>query len=198
SRTQPAKRQASIRTTVGPCRSISPVSTARLVETVTKRTSPAGRTTQATLLYLPRSMARMVSAAVALANVVIVQAPWGRWGVEVWQLSRYHDPTACMDSFGVKFARHVAPADGAMKSLSVRAGFALAILAAVMGLLLFVPAGTVHYWQAWVYLSNFMGASALTSLYLLRRDPALLERRMSGGPMAEKRPAQRLIMLATS
>src|SRR5215475_3486629 len=77
-----------------------------------------------------------------------------------------------------------------MKSLSVRAWFALAILAAVMGLLLFVPAGTVHYWHAWVYLSIFMGASALTTLYLLRRDPALLERRMSGGPTAEKRPPQ--------
>ena len=85
-----------------------------------------------------------------------------------------------------------------MKSLSARAWFALAILAAVMGFLLFVPAGTVHYWQAWVYLSIFIGASALTTLYLLRRDPALLERRMSGGPTAEKRPAQRLIMLATS
>jgi len=89
-------------------------------------------------------------------------------------------------------------ADGAIKSPSVRAWFALAILAAVMGLLLFVPAGTVHYWQAWVYLSIFLGASALTTLYLLRRDPALLERRMRGGPTAEKRPAQRLIMLATS
>jgi protein-S-isoprenylcysteine O-methyltransferase Ste14 len=85
-----------------------------------------------------------------------------------------------------------------MKSLSVRAWFALTVLAAVMGLLLFVPAGTVHYWQAWVYLSIFMGASALTTLYLLRRDPTLLERRMRGGPMAEKRPAQRLIMLGTS
>src|SRR5262249_6698290 len=89
-------------------------------------------------------------------------------------------------------------ADGAMKSLGTRAWLALAVLAAVMGLLLFVPAGTVHYWQAWVYLSIFLGASALTTLYLLRRDPALLERRMSGGPTAEKRPAQRLIMLATS
>jgi protein-S-isoprenylcysteine O-methyltransferase Ste14 len=49
-----------------------------------------------------------------------------------------------------------------------------------------------------VYLSIFMGASALTTLYLLRRDPALLERRMRGGPTAEGRPAQRLIMLATS
>src|SRR5262249_19738275 len=89
-------------------------------------------------------------------------------------------------------------ADDAMKSLSARAWFALAVLAAVMGLLLFVPAGTVHYWQAWVYLSIFMGASVLTTLDLLRRDPALLERRLSGGPTAEKRPAQRLIMLATS
>src|SRR5215475_5363872 len=62
-------------------------------------------------------------------------------------------------------------ADRAMKSLSVRAWFALAILAAVMGLLLFVPAATVHYWQAWVYLSIFMGASALTTRYLLRKGP---------------------------
>ena len=75
------------------------------------------------------------------------------------------------------------------------AWLALAILACVMGLLLFVPARTVHYWQAWVYLSIFTGASVLTTLYLIRKDPALLERRMSGGPMAEKEPAQKLIML---
>jgi len=67
-----------------------------------------------------------------------------------------------------------------------------------MGLLLFVPAGTVEYWQAWVYLSIFNGASVLVTLYLLRKDRALLERRMSGGPTAEKRPAQKLIMLCTS
>jgi protein-S-isoprenylcysteine O-methyltransferase Ste14 len=88
--------------------------------------------------------------------------------------------------------------DGAMKSLKARAWLALAVLAVVMGLLLFLPAGTSHYWQAWVYLSIFTGASALTTLYLFRRDPALLERRMSGGPMAEKQPAQRFIMLCTS
>ena len=86
----------------------------------------------------------------------------------------------------------------AMKSLGARAWFALTILTGVMGLLLFVSAATVHYWQAWAYLSLFAGASALTTLYLLREDPALLERRMSGGPTAEKRPAQKLIMLCTS
>ena len=67
-----------------------------------------------------------------------------------------------------------------------------------MGLLLFVPAGTARYWQAWGYLAIFIGASALVTRYLVRNDPALLERRMSGGPTAEKRPAQKVIMLATS
>src|SRR6266581_1727115 len=88
--------------------------------------------------------------------------------------------------------------DGAMKNLNARAWLALAVLVVVMALLLFVPAGTVHYWQAWVYLGIFAGASALTTLYLIRKDPALLERRMSGGPMAEKQPAQKIIMLCTS
>src|SRR4051794_12835318 len=85
-----------------------------------------------------------------------------------------------------------------MKNLSAKAWFALGAVVAVMGLLLFGPAGTIHYWQAWVYLSIFMGASLLTTLYLMRRDPALLERRMSGGPTAEKRATQKFIMLCTS
>ena len=67
-----------------------------------------------------------------------------------------------------------------------------------MGLLLFLPAGRVLYWQAWVYLSIFLGASLLITSYLLRSDPALLERRMGGGPTAEKRVAQKLIMLGAS
>jgi len=85
-----------------------------------------------------------------------------------------------------------------MASLNARAWLALGVLAAVMALLLFVPAGTPSYWQAWVYLAIFIGASALTTVDLMRRDPALLQRRMSGGPLAEKRPAQRLIMLCAS
>jgi protein-S-isoprenylcysteine O-methyltransferase Ste14 len=85
-----------------------------------------------------------------------------------------------------------------MKSLNAKAWLALAVLAVVMGLSLFVPAGTVRYGHAWVYLSIFTGASVLTTVYLMRKDRALLERRMSGGPMAEKRPAQKFIMLCTS
>jgi len=85
-----------------------------------------------------------------------------------------------------------------MRKRNTKPWLALVVLTAVMGLLLCIPAGTLHYWQAWVYLSIFSGASALTTLDLMRRDPVLLERRMSGGPMAERRLAQKIIMLGMS
>jgi hypothetical protein len=79
-----------------------------------------------------------------------------------------------------------------MTNLNTKAWLSLAVLAIVMGLLLFVSAGTIHYWQAWVYLLVFTGTSALITLSLMRHDPALLERRMRGGPITECRPAQRI------
>jgi len=83
-------------------------------------------------------------------------------------------------------------------NLGARATFAIIILAVVMGLLLFIPAGGIHYWEGWVYLSIFTGASVITTIYLMINDRALLQRRMKGGPTAETRPAQRLIMLIVS
>jgi len=74
----------------------------------------------------------------------------------------------------------------------------MAFLAVTMALLLFVAAGTISYWQGWIYLAVFFGASLLTTLYLMKRDPALLERRLSAGPFAEKRTSQRIIMVIAS
>ena len=85
-----------------------------------------------------------------------------------------------------------------MRNLNAQAWLSLVVLAVVMGLLLFIPAWTIHYWQAWVYLSIFTGASLLTTLYLMKKNPALLKLRMRGGPTAEKRRKQKLIMLCTS
>jgi protein-S-isoprenylcysteine O-methyltransferase Ste14 len=85
-----------------------------------------------------------------------------------------------------------------MATLKVRAWLSLAALAVVMGLLLFGSAGTLRYWHAWVYLLLFLGLSGAITLDLIRRDPALLERRMKGGPTAERRPLQRFIMLGAS
>ena len=85
-----------------------------------------------------------------------------------------------------------------MASLAYRAWLSLVLLAAFMGALIFGLAGTLRYWQAWVYLVLFFGLSGLLTADLLRRDPALLERRMKGGPQAERRPAQRIIMVGAS
>jgi protein-S-isoprenylcysteine O-methyltransferase Ste14 len=85
-----------------------------------------------------------------------------------------------------------------MKRLYTKALLSLVGLAVSIGLLLFVSAGTTQYWQAWVYLGIFTGSSLLTTLYLMKKDPALLKRRMSGGPTAEKEPAQKVIMLFAS
>ena len=85
-----------------------------------------------------------------------------------------------------------------MASLNARAWLALAAFGLAIALLLFVVAGTIYYWQAWVYLAIALGASLLTTLYLMKHDPALLERRMRGGPTAEREPRQKLIMLFAS
>jgi protein-S-isoprenylcysteine O-methyltransferase Ste14 len=85
-----------------------------------------------------------------------------------------------------------------MDNLYTKALFSLVALFVVMGFLIFVPAGTVHYWQAWLFLALFIGASFVTTLYLKSKDPALLKRRMSGGPTAEKQTAQKVIMLFAS
>lgn len=85
-----------------------------------------------------------------------------------------------------------------MKNLGTKTLLSLVALAVVMGLLVFVTAGTARYWQAWVYLGIFFWASSLISFYLLKKEPELLERRMRGGPTAEKETKQQVIMLFAS
>lgn len=64
------------------------------------------------------------------------------------------------------------------------------------GVALFVPAGTVHYWQAWVFIGVFTVAMVISGGYLAVRSPVALQRRMKAGPTAETRPAQRIIISA--
>lgn len=61
------------------------------------------------------------------------------------------------------------------------AGLAFTRLAAGIALLaaaLLLPAGTLHWWQAWAYLGTVFVPVLLAFAYLLVRDPVLLERRM--------------------
>jgi protein-S-isoprenylcysteine O-methyltransferase Ste14 len=65
----------------------------------------------------------------------------------------------------------------------------------VLGMLLFGPAGTFDYWQAWVFVAMFTLATVLPTVYLARNDPAALQRRMHGGPQAETRTVQKVVIL---
>jgi protein-S-isoprenylcysteine O-methyltransferase Ste14 len=65
---------------------------------------------------------------------------------------------------------------------------------AVLGVLLFLPAGTLNYWQAWVFIATSMVATILPSIYLARTNPAALERRMRAGPRAEARTLQKIVI----
>jgi protein-S-isoprenylcysteine O-methyltransferase Ste14 len=81
-----------------------------------------------------------------------------------------------------------------MHALTIKALRALVLLVMVMAALLFIAAGTLDYWQAWTFLAVYFALSVAITLYLVKKDPALLQRRMSGGPFAEKETAQKIIM----
>ena len=61
-------------------------------------------------------------------------------------------------------------------------------------ILLFLPAGTLRFWQAWLFLLLFVVLVVSTSAYFMKRAPALIERRARRGPAAEKEPAQKIIV----
>jgi len=85
-----------------------------------------------------------------------------------------------------------------MNMLNVKAFGGLLLLFLIMAALLLIPAGTLDYWQAWTFLTVYFAWALAITLYLMRKDPDLLARRMSGGPTAEKRTSQKIIMSFTS
>ena len=85
-----------------------------------------------------------------------------------------------------------------MNILNVKAFGGLLILFLVVAALLFASAGTLDYWRAWTFLAVYFASSLAITLYLMKKDPKLLQRRISGGPVAEKEPIQKIIMSFTS
>src|SRR5437660_373798 len=63
-----------------------------------------------------------------------------------------------------------------------------------LGILLFVPAGTLAYWQGWLFIIVFAASTQAIGIYLAFKDPALLARRMQAGAAAEQRTSQRIII----
>jgi protein-S-isoprenylcysteine O-methyltransferase Ste14 len=80
-----------------------------------------------------------------------------------------------------------------MSSLNLKAFGGLLNLSVCLWLSIFVPAWTLNYWQGWVFIAVFMGSSLAITLYLMKADPKLLERRVKAGVAAEKEIAQKVI-----
>src|SRR5450432_304155 len=66
-------------------------------------------------------------------------------------------------------------------------------LIVILGILLFVSAWTLDFWQAWIYLLIFGGSSSAITLFLMSRDMELLKRRLKAGASAEKERNQKII-----
>jgi protein-S-isoprenylcysteine O-methyltransferase Ste14 len=68
-----------------------------------------------------------------------------------------------------------------------------ALFALVLCAMIFLPAGTLAYWQAWLLLAVYAISSAFITVYFLKNDPSLVARRTKG-PFTGQSPEQRIII----
>ncbi|MBO0724804.1 MAG: isoprenylcysteine carboxylmethyltransferase family protein [Blastocatellia bacterium] len=80
------------------------------------------------------------------------------------------------------------------KNLYIKVAVQLLLFPIFMGALLFLPAGTLDYWEAWVFVAVFFACTITLTVWLMLNDPKLLERRMKAGPAAEKETSQKIIV----
>ncbi len=60
----------------------------------------------------------------------------------------------------------------------------------ILGMIFFLTAGTLKYWQAWAYMAALFVPMMIFGVYMFKHNPKFLERRMR---MKEKRKDQKLI-----
>jgi hypothetical protein len=85
-----------------------------------------------------------------------------------------------------------------LSNIAAKTTLGFANLIFLLAIALFAPAWTLRFWQALLYLLLFASSSAAITVYLWKRDQALLSRRISAGPIAEKSRAQQIIQLFAS
>jgi protein-S-isoprenylcysteine O-methyltransferase Ste14 len=85
-----------------------------------------------------------------------------------------------------------------MDNLIVRTILGFAFLMLVLAIAIFLPAGSLSFWQAWMYLAVFAGCTILITAYLVRNDRELLAGRVQAGPVAETQRSQQIIQSLAS
>jgi protein-S-isoprenylcysteine O-methyltransferase Ste14 len=85
-----------------------------------------------------------------------------------------------------------------MDDLTKKVFAGLARFQVALGLMIFLPARSLTYWQGWLYWLLFGALCVAVTLYFLRHDRELIARRMQAGPGAETEPRQKLILTFAS
>ena len=86
----------------------------------------------------------------------------------------------------------------AMKSLHRKALINILLTFVILAAAVFVPAGTLRYWQGWLCLAAFFVPASAITVWVAKHDPALLERRLKAGPKAEKEIGQKIVQTIAS
>jgi protein-S-isoprenylcysteine O-methyltransferase Ste14 len=60
--------------------------------------------------------------------------------------------------------------------------------------LIFICAGTIDFWQGWLFCITFTLSTLGIGIYLLLYDRPLLQRRLRAGPANESHPIQKFLM----
>lgn len=69
------------------------------------------------------------------------------------------------------------------------------IIAIVLGLILFIPAGSLKYWEGWIYWSVTFAMLIFITAYFLEKNPELLVRR---NQLKEKEPQRGIMRIISS
>jgi protein-S-isoprenylcysteine O-methyltransferase Ste14 len=60
--------------------------------------------------------------------------------------------------------------------------------------LIFVCAGTIDFWQGWLFCLVFLFSTTAMGIYFIKYNRPLLERRMRFGPWEESRPIEKVLI----
>ncbi|MBA3867895.1 MAG: isoprenylcysteine carboxylmethyltransferase family protein [Anaerolineae bacterium] len=85
-----------------------------------------------------------------------------------------------------------------MNNLLAKSFGGLIFLLVFLGAILFASAGSLSYWQAWLYIAVFGISTLFVTLYLVKYDQKLLESRVAAGPTAEVEKTQKVIQSLAS
>ncbi len=85
-----------------------------------------------------------------------------------------------------------------MNNLILKSILGLVFLIVVLALALILSAGSLGFWQAWVYLAVWAVCVILITAYLAKYDQRLLASRVQAGPTAETQKSQQIIQTLAS